>query len=198
MNEKPESEEFDEDKRKLPRSQSADFDRPRKSSTCEEARPEARRSPVAPPRTNRRRKRVAELTSDFDDYNIDDETDRRRKMNPSKRSGLTGPGPTSRAPFPDPSAFAPSGCRRASYASCGMPSPGWPHPNPSCSLQVPAAPVHGPHRRGVQGRRHRNCARLFRFGVVAGTAYQGPGRTFASGGRVFDVLAGTMSVLRGR
>ncbi len=87
MNEKPESEEFDEDEEEaaFEATLGGGLRSPCEGSGCrQEAWPEA--GDPAGARLERRseEKITAELTSDFDDYNIDDDSTAVRKMNASK------------------------------------------------------------------------------------------------------------------
>ena len=87
MNEKPESEEFDEDEEETPfeATSEVDFDRLAKDLDAAKKRGQKLGDP-AWRRLERlfEDKHTAELTSDFDDYNIDDDSTAVRKMNNSK------------------------------------------------------------------------------------------------------------------
>ena len=84
MNEKPESEEFDEDEEEttFEATSEVDFDRLAKDLDAAKKRGQKQGDP-AWRRLERRLedKYTAELTSDFDDYNIDDDSTAVRKMN---------------------------------------------------------------------------------------------------------------------
>ena len=90
MNEKPESEEFDEDEEEptFEATSEVDFDRLAKDLDAAKKRGQKLGDP-AWRRLERRieEKITAELTSDFDDYNIDDDSTAVRKMNTSKDVG---------------------------------------------------------------------------------------------------------------
>src|SRR6187401_2215987 len=83
MNEKPESEEFDEDEEEVAfeATSEVDFDRLAKDLDAAKKRGQKLGDP-AWRRLERRfeDKHTAELTSDFDDYNIDDDSTAVRKM----------------------------------------------------------------------------------------------------------------------
>jgi hypothetical protein len=87
MNEKPESEEFDEDEEEVAfeATSEVDFDRLAKDLDAAKKRGQKQGDPAW--RKLERHvedKHTAELTSDFDDYNIDDDSTAVRKMNTSK------------------------------------------------------------------------------------------------------------------
>ncbi len=87
MNEKPESEEFDEDEEEVAfeATSEVDFDRLAKDLDAAKKRGQKQGDPAW--RKLERRvedKPTAELTSDFDDYNIDDDSTAVRNMNGSK------------------------------------------------------------------------------------------------------------------
>ncbi|MEJ0084310.1 MAG: hypothetical protein WDO72_01400 [Pseudomonadota bacterium] len=87
MNEKPESEEFDEDEEEVAfeATSEVDFDRLAKDLDAAKKRGQKQGDPAW--RKLERRvedKHTAELTSDFDDYNIDDDSTAVRNMNGSK------------------------------------------------------------------------------------------------------------------
>jgi hypothetical protein len=87
MNEKPESEEFDEDEEEtaFEATSEVDFDRLAKDLDAAKKRGQKQGDPAW--RLLERRleeKTTAELTSDFDDYNIDDDSTAVRKMNRPK------------------------------------------------------------------------------------------------------------------
>jgi len=90
MNEKPESEEFDEDEEEpvFEATSEVDFDRLAKELDAAKKRGQKLGDP-AWRRLERRfeEKHVAELTSDFDDYDIDDDSTAVRRMNGSKDLG---------------------------------------------------------------------------------------------------------------
>ena len=87
MNEKPESEEFEEDEEEptFEATSEVDFDRLAKDLDAAKKRGQKLGDP-AWRRLERRleEKNTAELTSDFDDYNIDEDSTAVRKMNSSK------------------------------------------------------------------------------------------------------------------
>ena len=87
MNEKPESEEFDEDEEEtaFEATSEVDFDRLAKDLDAAKKRGQKLGDP-AWRRLERRLedKHTAELTSDFDDYNIDSDSTAVRKMNGPK------------------------------------------------------------------------------------------------------------------
>ena len=87
MNEKPESEEFDEEEEETPfeATSEVDFDRLAKDLDAAKKRGQKLGDP-AWRRLERRLedKNTAELTSDFDDYNIDEDSTAVRKMNVPK------------------------------------------------------------------------------------------------------------------
>jgi hypothetical protein len=90
MNEKPESEEFDEDEEEtvFEATSEVDFDRLAKELDAAKKRGQKLGDP-AWRRLERRfeEKQTAELTSDFDDYDIDDDSTAVRRMNASKDLG---------------------------------------------------------------------------------------------------------------
>ena len=90
MNEKPESEEFDEDEEEtaFEATSEVDFDRLAKDLDAAKKRGQKLGDP-AWRRLERiiEDKRVAELTSYFDDYNIDDDSTAVRRMNGAKKLG---------------------------------------------------------------------------------------------------------------
>jgi hypothetical protein len=90
MNEKPESEEFDEDEEEavFEATSEVDFDRLAKELDAAKKRGQKLGDP-AWRRLERRLedKHTAELTSDFDDYNIDDDSTAVRRMSASKDLG---------------------------------------------------------------------------------------------------------------
>ncbi len=90
MNEKPESEEFDEDEEEttFESTTEVDFDRLAKDLDAAKKRGQKLGDP-AWRRLERRieDKTTAELTSDFDDYNIEDDSTAVRKMNATKDLG---------------------------------------------------------------------------------------------------------------
>jgi len=90
MNEKPESEEFDEEEEEAPfeATSEVDFDRLAKDLDAAKKRGQKLGDP-AWRRLERRLedKHTAELTSDFDDYQIDDDSTAVRKMNGGKDLG---------------------------------------------------------------------------------------------------------------
>lgn len=84
MNEKPESEEFDEDEEEtaFEATSEVDFDRLAKDLDAAKKRGQKLGDPAWRRLEKRREeKQVAELTSDFDDYNIDDDSTAVRRMN---------------------------------------------------------------------------------------------------------------------
>ena len=84
MNEKPESEEFDEDEEEIAfeATSEVDFDRLAKDLDAAKKRGQKLGDPAWRRLEKRREeKQVAELTSDFDDYNIDDDSTAVRRMN---------------------------------------------------------------------------------------------------------------------
>jgi hypothetical protein len=90
MNEKPESEEFDEDEEEtaFEATSEVDFDRLAKELDAAKRRGQKLGDPAWRLLENRREEKyTAELTSDFDDYNIDDDSTAVRKMNVSKDLG---------------------------------------------------------------------------------------------------------------
>ena len=90
MNEKPESEEFDEDEEEptFEATSEVDFDRLAKDLDAAKKRGQKLGDPAWRKLERRlEEKTVAELTSDFDDYNIDDDSTAVRKMNSSKDLG---------------------------------------------------------------------------------------------------------------
>ena len=87
MNEKPESDEFDEDEEEpaFEATSEVDFDRLAKDLDAAKKRGQKLGDPAW--RKLERRledKKTAELTSDFDDYDIDDDSTAVRRMNHSK------------------------------------------------------------------------------------------------------------------
>ncbi len=90
MNEKPESEEFDEDEEEtaFEATSEVDFDRLAKELDAAKKRGQKLGDPAWRLLEKRREEKyTAELTSDFDDYNIDDDSTAVRKMNVSKDLG---------------------------------------------------------------------------------------------------------------
>ena len=90
MNEKPESEEFDEEEEEptFEATSEVDFDRLAKDLDAAKKRGQKLGDPAWRKLERRlEEKTVAELTSDFDDYNIDDDSTAVRKMNTSKDVG---------------------------------------------------------------------------------------------------------------
>ena len=90
MNEKPESEDFDEDEEEvaLEATSEVDFDRLAKDLDAAKKRGQKQGDPAWRKLERREEeKHTAELTSDFDDYNIDDDSTAVRKMNTSKDLG---------------------------------------------------------------------------------------------------------------
>ena len=90
MNEKPESEEFDEDEEEtaFEATSEVDFDRLAKELDAAKKRGQKLGDPAWRRLEKRREEKyTAELTSDFDDYNIDDDSTAVRKMNASKDLG---------------------------------------------------------------------------------------------------------------
>jgi len=84
MNEKPESEEFDEDEEEtaFEATSEVDFDRLAKDLDAAKKRGQKQGDPAWRRLEKRREeKQVAELTSDFDDYKIDDDSTAVRRMN---------------------------------------------------------------------------------------------------------------------
>ena len=87
MNEKPESEEFDEEEEEptFEATSEVDFDRLAKDLDAAKKRGQKLGDPAWRKLERRlEEKNTAELTSDFDDYNIDDDSTAVRKMNTSK------------------------------------------------------------------------------------------------------------------
>ncbi len=87
MNEKPESEEFDEEEEEptFEATSEVDFDRLAKDLDAAKKRGVKLGDPAWRKLERRlEEKNTAELTSDFDDYNIDDDSTAVRKMNASK------------------------------------------------------------------------------------------------------------------
>ena len=87
MNEKPESEEFDEEEEEttFETTSEVDFDRLAKDLDAAKKRGQKLGDPAWRKLERRlEEKNTAELTSDFDDYNIDDDSTAVRKMNASK------------------------------------------------------------------------------------------------------------------
>jgi len=90
MNEKPESEEFDEDEEEtaFEATSEVDFDRLAKELDAAKKRGQKLGDPAWRLLEKRREEKyTAELTSDFDDYNIDDDSTAVRKMNAIKDLG---------------------------------------------------------------------------------------------------------------
>jgi hypothetical protein len=90
MNEKPETEEFDEEEEEptFEATSEVDFDRLAKDLDAAKKRGQKLGDPAWRKLERRREeKTVAELTSDFDDYNIDDDSTAVRKFNASKDLG---------------------------------------------------------------------------------------------------------------
>ena len=90
MNEKPESEEFDEDEEEptFEATSEVDFDRLAKDLDAAKKRAQKLGDPAWRVLERRTEEKItAELTSDFDDYNIDDDSTAVRKMNTSKDLG---------------------------------------------------------------------------------------------------------------
>jgi len=90
MNEKPESEEFEEDEEEptFEATSEVDFDRLAKDLDAAKKRGQKLGDPAWRKLERRlEEKYTAELTSDFDDYNIDDDSTAVRKMNGSKDLG---------------------------------------------------------------------------------------------------------------
>ena len=84
MNEKPESEEFEEDEEEtaFEATSEVDFDRLAKDLDAAKKRAQKLGDPAWRRLEKRREeKHVAELTSDFDDYKIDDDSTAVRRMN---------------------------------------------------------------------------------------------------------------------
>ena len=87
MSEKPESEEFDEDEEEVAfeATSEVDFDRLAKDLDAAKKRGQKLGDPAWRKLERRlEEKNTAELTSDFDDYNIDDDSTAVRKMNAPK------------------------------------------------------------------------------------------------------------------
>ena len=87
MNEKPESEEFDEDEEEpaFEATSEVDFDRLAKDLDAAKKRGQKLGAPACRrPEPPLEEKNTAELTSDSDDYNIDEDSTAVRKMNASK------------------------------------------------------------------------------------------------------------------
>ena len=87
MNEKPESEEFDEDEEEVAFEATSEVDFDRLAKDLDAAKKRGQK--VGDPAWRKLERRVedkhtAELTSDFDDYEIDDDSTAVRKMNLSK------------------------------------------------------------------------------------------------------------------
>lgn len=83
MNEKPESEEFDEDEEEptFEATSEVDFDRLAKDLDAAKKRAQKQGDPAWRVLERRTEEKItAELTSDFDDYNIDDDSTAVRKM----------------------------------------------------------------------------------------------------------------------
>ena len=90
MNEKPESEEFDEDEEETAFEATSDVDFDRLAKDLDAAKKRGQKLGDPAWRKLERRseeKNTAELTSDFDDYNIDDDSTAVRKMNLAKDLG---------------------------------------------------------------------------------------------------------------
>jgi hypothetical protein len=90
MNEKPESEDFDEEEEEptFEATSEVDFDRLAKDLDAAKKRAQKLGDPAWRKLERRlEEKYTAELTSDFDDYNIDDDSTAVRKMNASKDMG---------------------------------------------------------------------------------------------------------------
>jgi hypothetical protein len=90
MNEKPESEEFDEDEEEptFEATSEVDFDRLAKDLDAAKKRGQKHGDPAWRKLERRVEEKItADLTSDFDDYNIDDDSTAVRKMNASKPAG---------------------------------------------------------------------------------------------------------------
>jgi hypothetical protein len=90
MSEKPESDEFEEDEESEPVSDGADVDLDQVNKELDLAK--RRGQKLGDPAWRRLEriiedKRVAELTSDFDDYDIDDDSTAVRKLNASRDLG---------------------------------------------------------------------------------------------------------------
>lgn len=87
MNEKPESEEFDEDEEETAFEATSDVDFDRLAKDLDAAKKRGQKLGDPAWRLLERRledKTTAELTSDFDDYNIDDDSTAVRNMNRPK------------------------------------------------------------------------------------------------------------------
>ena len=87
MNEKPESEEFDEDEEEttFEATSEVDFDRLAKELDAAKKRGQKLGDPAWRLLEKRREEKyTAELTSDFDDYDIDDDSTAVRRMNSAK------------------------------------------------------------------------------------------------------------------
>ena len=87
MSEKPESDEFEEDEDETPVSDGADVDLDQVNKELDLAKRRGQKLGDPAWRRLERRledKNTAELTSDFDDYNIDEDSTAVRKMNSSK------------------------------------------------------------------------------------------------------------------
>ncbi len=87
MNEKPESEEFDEDEEEVAFEATSEVDFDRLAKDLDAAKKRGQKLGDPPWRRLERRledKNTAELTSDFDDYNIDDDSTAVRKLNNAK------------------------------------------------------------------------------------------------------------------
>ena len=90
MNEKPESEEFEEDEEEtaFEATSEVDFDRLAKDLDAAKKRGQKLGDPAWRRLEKRREEKyTAELTSDFDDYNIDDDSTAVRKMNAKDLGG---------------------------------------------------------------------------------------------------------------
>jgi hypothetical protein len=90
MNEKPESEDFDEEEEEpsFEATSEVDFDRLAKDLDAAKKRGQKLGDPAWRKLERRNEeKNTADLTSDFDDYNIDDDSTAVRKMNASKDLG---------------------------------------------------------------------------------------------------------------
>jgi hypothetical protein len=87
MSEKPESEEFDEDEEETTFESTTEVDFDRLAKDLDAAKKRGQKLGDPPWRRLERLvedKSTAELTSDFDDYNIDDDSTAVRKMNATK------------------------------------------------------------------------------------------------------------------
>ena len=162
MNEKPESEEFDEDEEEVAfeATSEVDFDRLAKDLDAAKKRGQKLGDP-AWRRLERRfeDKHTAELTSDFDDYNIDDDSTAVRKMNNGEERELKCA-----------STFGTRSCLEHFFTDVGSRADYDPRHDAIHDTQTHRPRAwrgtllsHGPHRRGVQGRWRRNLARVIRF-----------------------------------